>query len=243
MMFMVLCNPEKSMIRLYDITSLRASGTLRFWASWGHPLPVHTPLGYKALWRHHHHHPHPFHRAWGVPEHWTSQVCPYSHSPLQGYEPHRNLLIPISPLGNKAFAGHTHSMPVSSVCAIFPAWGISWAQSILEPPQPHSPPSVMSSSRAHCPPLLRHETSWGLLHALSPLPGPLAPQHTGHCKALSICCSPDPSPSPIHSAPLSMGSQNSQPPLPIHTALCKGADNTLQLVLSTFLNFSSCCPP
>lgn len=105
-------------------------------------------------------------------------------------------------------------MLVSPSCVLFPAWSISWAQSIPALPHPHSPPSVMSSSRSHCPPRLRHDTSWGLLHPLHSQ----APWHPGtqgtarHCPSTAplqpdflhplstpehgLPKQPDPSPSP-----------------------------------------------
>lgn len=93
--------------------------------------------------------------------------CP--HSPLQGHDPHGSLLIQISPLGNKAFAGHTHSNAglnlsglYSSQCGASPGHRASWR------PHIHSPPSVMSSSRAHCPPLLRHDYSIHSVHSRAP---------------------------------------------------------------------------
>lgn len=128
--------------------------------------------------------------------------------------------------------GHPHSNapPPQSIFSPL-ARGISWAWGILGAPRLHSPPSGMRPSGAPWPPPPppRHGISWGLFHPLSPLPGRLTPQDTGHCRTPSIhtvpCgawnpCRPLPRSqslprtcrSSIHLAPLSMGPQSMPPP-------------------------------
>lgn len=138
--------------------------------------------------------------------------------------------------------GTSVQMPVSSIRVLFLAWGTSWAQSILASPHPHSPPSVMSPSRAHCPPLPRHETSWGRLHPLSPLPGHLAclpGRRALQCTGHPLFPRSQPSLPPLSTPAYGLPKQ----PAPSPNSHCKGTTNPLQLVPSTFLNFSSCCPP
>lgn len=227
-MFTVLCNPAQSKIRFCDITLPQ---------SIGHPqvlgiLKTSPNNSHSTLWdiRHCGDTNTTIHTPSTAPGLFLSSGHPrYDpiHIPFfKDMSPTGVFSSREAPSGIRHLQGTPIQMLVSSICVLFPAWGISWTQSILVSPNAHRPPSVMCSFTAHCPPLLRDETSWGLLRPLRPAPGPLAPQALQGTVHPPFPCSqpflhplstpehglpkqPDPSPSPHRSL-----QRYNQPPPP-----------------------------